>query len=737
MQHCQACGSENTDTARFCGTCGASLVAVGPVGPPPPRQPTLSLRSLLRNRYLVRKLLGQGGMGAVYLAEDQQVFNRLCVVKEMLPYYSTPAEKQQAEQNFEREARLLSSLRNPGIPQIYDYFIEANRYYLVMEWVEGENLEDHMARLGGPLPESDVRDYALQLANILVYISKQNPPVIHRDIKPANIILDDEGQVKLVDFGIAKATTGTGQTGGMSIPLGTPGFSPPEQYSGQVEPRTDVYALGATLHYLLTGRDPRNEPPFQFPPARTLAAGVSPEMEGVLTEMLQLDAALRPTPVELRARLESLVAPQPTAQPQPFTLRSGDVVTSLSELAAACDRHWDVAIEHLYAGDFEPWLEQWNRTDLAAQAANIRRRGGDRSAGLEEFIQAVDHTMPMPAPGLSQSKLDLGTVERGERRTFRVDVANTSRGYLHGEAEAQVPWVRVWPLTFGLMAGEQITLTVTVYTSSLSEGDVHQTIVEVRSNAGLEAIICRARVIQQLRPKSQVSLSTRQLDFGAVLPGRSRWHRIVISSKNTREKIEFSSSANWIAVRPSKFICSRGEHRSVSVCVKTSGLPIDTVHEGELVLNSTTGEHSIPVRVVVESVPTGRLVTVSLINLLVGAILGLIVVGVLGNFALWFLRRNLDVALLVYGAATGGGILMMAGFKIQDTLNLSISLGTGVFIGSVVGSGVGIVLGLALGLLLEDWTLFSLLAGLGLLAGELAGITYICLHPHSWRDRFF
>ena len=250
MQYCTNCGAENSDRARFCAICGKPISAASPpptvvAVPPAPaaapyappavasspspssQQPTLMLQSQLHGRYLVRKLLGQGGMGAVYLAEDRQVFDRLCVVKEMLPYYTTPAERQQAEQNFEREARLLASLRHPGVPQLYDYFIENNNYYLVMEWVEGENLETHLASAQGPLPETDVLGYAIQLAAILVDIARQNPPVIHRDIKPANIIVRDDGQVKLVDFGIAKATTGSGQSSKMSMPLGTPGYAPP------------------------------------------------------------------------------------------------------------------------------------------------------------------------------------------------------------------------------------------------------------------------------------------------------------------------------------------------------------------------------------------------------------------------------------------------------------------------------------------------------------------------------
>ena len=593
MQYCSICGGENTDAAKFCSKCGAPLVA-GSAVPPPPRQPTLALQTLLRNRYLIRKLLGQGGMGAVYLAEDRQVFNRLCVVKEMLPYHTTPAERQQAERNFQREARLLANLRNPGIPQVYDYFIEGNRYYLVMEWVEGENLEQRLARQGGPLPESEVLDYALQLANILVYISKQNPPVIHRDIKPANVILGEEGRVKLVDFGIAKATAGTGLTTGVSIPLGTPGYAPPEQYSGQVEPRTDVYALGALLHHLLTGRDPRMETPFHFPPVRALAPGVSPEMEEIVTGMLQTDVALRPTPVELRTKLESLLAPAPSARPQPFTFRSGDVAYSLSELAAICDRRWDEGVEHLYAGDFEPWLEQWNRRDLAVRAANIRRRGGDRLAGLEEFIRAVDHTMPMPALALSQTTVDLGTVERGERRTVSVGLMNAGRGYLHGEVVAGVPWVRVSPRTFGLMAGEQTTLEVTVDTSELDEGPIHQAILEVRSNGGLGAIICQADVTWQ----PQLGLEPEgRLDFGAVLEGAEQPVTATFAIRNagggTLEG-RIASDALWLRLDTDVFRLAHGDSVTVTAVADPQGLDIEQARRGHIHITLPTGTVDYP-----------------------------------------------------------------------------------------------------------------------------------------------
>ncbi|HID65244.1 MAG TPA: hypothetical protein EYP49_21210 [Anaerolineae bacterium] len=434
MQTCPVCGAPNRDDARFCVLCGALLMPDISVAS---YQQTLAPQTLLRNRYLIRKLLGQGGMGAVYLAEDQQVFNRLCVVKEMLPYYTTPTERLQAQRNFQREARLLASLRHPGIPQFYDYFIDGGRYYLVMEWVEGENLEERMARQGGPLPESEVLDYALQLANILVYISKQNPPVIHRDIKPANVILGEEGQVKLVDFGIAKATAGTGLSAKISMPLGTPGYAPPEQYSGQVvEPRTDVYALGALLHHLLTGRDPCLETPFHFPPVRSLAPGVSPEMEELVAQMLQMDAALRPTPEELRAKLESLAAARAESQQL-------SVPTGVSEKAP-----------HI------------------APAPAI----------VHELAPAQPKTVSCPRI------LDFGIMSPNKMRWLPMEIRNghVSREFTLTPDEPQdATWLTIRPSRFNCRAWEQRTITVRVWTSGPMFQAIHETMSDVAYETGL------------------------------------------------------------------------------------------------------------------------------------------------------------------------------------------------------------------------------------------------------------
>lgn len=218
---------------------------------------------LLQDRYRILGMLEVGGMSAVYKAQDLRFpkVTRLCVVKEMLNTATDPQVRAMMERNFEREANILATLSHPGIVRVYDYFSEGDRNYIVMEYVTGKNLERVLAETAGFLPEAKVVQWAIQICEVLNYLHSHEPqPIIFRDLKPSNIMLEDRGDIRLVDFGIAKVFQ-SGQQGTM---IGTEGYTPPEQYRGIAEPRVDVYALGATMHHLLSKQDPQLEPPFSF-----------------------------------------------------------------------------------------------------------------------------------------------------------------------------------------------------------------------------------------------------------------------------------------------------------------------------------------------------------------------------------------------------------------------------------------------------------------------------------------
>jgi serine/threonine protein kinase len=249
---------------------------------------------VLQRRYAVQRLIGGGGMGMVYLAHDQRLSNRPCAIKEMVDHFIDPQQRIEANDYFAREADTLAQLKHPAIPAISDRFDDQNRHYLVMEYVEGRNLEEEIAVRGGPLPEGLVIDIARQLCDVLAYLHGLTPPVVYRDMKPSNVMLTEKGRVVLVDFGIARLFKAA-RKGTM---IGTLGFAPPEQYQGVADPRSDIYSLGATLHYVVTGRDPEKFPPFSFPPIRDLRPDVSSTLAGAIDRALAYEMDGRPANIE-------------------------------------------------------------------------------------------------------------------------------------------------------------------------------------------------------------------------------------------------------------------------------------------------------------------------------------------------------------------------------------------------------------------------------------------------------
>ncbi len=243
---------------------------------------------VLFNRYQIQDVIGVGGMGSVYRARDLHFPNviKLVAVKEMTNNAPDPLVRQTIIQNFEREANILVTLNHSAIPQIFDFFTINERSYLVLEYVHGKDLEVVLQDNNAPLQEDNVIVWAIELCDVLDYLHSYKPePIIFRDMKPSNVMLNQQGRIILVDFGIAKNFI-TGQKGTM---IGTEGYSPPEQYRGDATPVADIYSLGATLHHLLTNHDPRLEAPFSFSERkiRSINQNVSLELEIVIDTALQ------------------------------------------------------------------------------------------------------------------------------------------------------------------------------------------------------------------------------------------------------------------------------------------------------------------------------------------------------------------------------------------------------------------------------------------------------------------
>jgi serine/threonine protein kinase len=266
----------------------------------------LPIGSLLRGRYRLIAQAGTGGMGAVYRAEDLQVGGRLVAVKEMSQSGLNPQELAEATDAFEREAFLLAQLQEAHLPRVYDYFTETGRWYLVMDFIAGETLEQRLQRLGQrTLPPAEVLRLAEQLCATLLYLHQHQPPIIFRDLKPSNIMLTSSDQLYLIDFGIARFFK-PGQSRD-TIPMGSPGYAAPEQYGrAQTTVRSDIFSLGAVLHELLTGEDPAAKP-FVFSRIRNNNSSVLKQLDDLIADMVNVDQSQRPPSiVEVRARLQAI-----------------------------------------------------------------------------------------------------------------------------------------------------------------------------------------------------------------------------------------------------------------------------------------------------------------------------------------------------------------------------------------------------------------------------------------------
>jgi len=284
--YCDNCGAANPPTARFCQFCATLLPFKHSTGELPDQ-------TLLAGRYQLLKRIGQGGMGAVYKAADTHLNNRPVAIKEMSSTGLTPARLQEAEAAFEHEAHLLADLLHPNLPRIYEHFTENDRSYLVMDFIEGQTLEEYLEQQGGgPLPVDQVITWAEQLCDVLNYLHSHQPPIIFRDLKPANVMISDSGHVYLIDFGIARFFKPGKQHD--TVALGSPGYAAPEQYGkAQSTPRSDIYSLGALLHHLLTGVDP-SEQPFFFRDASHINPAIDPTFDTLLKQMLAMDSDRRP-----------------------------------------------------------------------------------------------------------------------------------------------------------------------------------------------------------------------------------------------------------------------------------------------------------------------------------------------------------------------------------------------------------------------------------------------------------
>lgn len=421
-------------------------------------------QTLAGGRYTVARSLSRGGMGAIYLATDRDAFERTVVIKTLLDAASPldPAEQQAAQERLLREARTLATLRFPTVPRIYACFEDDGQIFIAMEYIAGTDLGAQLTRvdeatgqtLGGrAAPMSSVIRWGIALCRTLEYLAACTPPVVHQDIKPANLVLaHDSGELYLVDFGAARLRPVAAPGGGKTAIFGTPGYAAPEQFQGRSEPRSDVYALAATLYHLATDDDP-GEHLFDFPRLAHLGY-----VGQILRGALQPEIASRPTATELRVQLEALQRVDGT---RPLRAPDGSVLFTEAELQAWCERNWREAADWLYGTLPERVEADWVRPDLARKLRQWSAPFASApNRGLDSVLAKLDpHGFGAATSQLfaDTSALDLGEIPPDQLAAKKLELKNSGRRYLEMTVEPP-PWLVVQPCDLELVPGEAATL---------------------------------------------------------------------------------------------------------------------------------------------------------------------------------------------------------------------------------------------------------------------------------------
>jgi len=483
--------------------------------------------TVLKKKYEIIKMIGKGGFGATYLARDRSMFDQPRAIKEIPRQYCD-----------EKEDEFLTFLDHPAIPKLFERFNLGKFHYSVMEFIEGEGLEEKVKLRSKGLAEAEVLKLAEQLFAVLRYIHSQD--VVHRDLKPDNVLIRKDGKISLIDFGIAKKFhTGFG-TRYLARAVSN-FYSSPEQYragKGYTDFQSDIYSAGAILYFIATGVEPTDalsrDPSKDITPSpRNLNSQMSIKLESVIVKAMKMKKGERFKNIAemKRALLGNGTTPSTKICPkcgvaigpkdkfcrncghatQPiiqkatssFKFDSRKSATNIQQLAQICYENWNKAVQHLYNGNFETWLKTVKGGKvLAKKAAVIRKSQSDKHLGLNEFLMCSGYGVP-PQIDVQPTKIKIGRTPRGVRKRIILTITNRGQGYLKGLINIGVNWLSSSQQSFFCLNTMTTRLILNVDTEPLNADKVYHTTIEIKSNGGninIPVTISVASILSQ--PKS-------------------------------------------------------------------------------------------------------------------------------------------------------------------------------------------------------------------------------------------
>ncbi len=557
---------------------------------------TTSLETvIIKKRYKIIKTLGTGGMGSVYLAHDLEK-DMSVSIKEMHKI-SDPVERAKDIGQFGKEAKFLTKLSHPNLPRLYEFFFEDERPYLVMEYIEGKTLEAIMEENPKPVKEEQILQWAIELCEVLHYLHSQTPQIIFRDLKLSNIMLDKEGKIKLIDFGIAREFNPRKDTD--TIRMGSVGYAPMEQYAkgGQTDERTDIYALGVCLHTLLTKNDPATTP-FSFQDVYKYNPSVSRSLNNIIMKALDIKPEKRfQSVMELLEKLKEEL-PLPLIKITPDFIDAGDIIYGEKKKTS-------VIITNIRKGLLSGTLKETSAKGIEVSVKNFENNYQELTVEINsnhfELDKEYRERVTFVSTGgeghidiyfkivLSKTRLetdvsflDLGTLKYERETCQEITVYNSGGGTLKGKITSSQKWLTFTPDTF---ASNEEKIKVSVKKDRLPEGSVHEGIINIESNGGnikLNTVLFRP--VAEIFPDEIDLKVTAGKDINIPLT--------IINKGRGFLKGTLCSNSSWIKL--SSHIIS-GNINYMDISIDTSELKKGKKHSSTIELDGNCGKCSIPV----------------------------------------------------------------------------------------------------------------------------------------------
>ncbi|MBD3287172.1 protein kinase, partial [candidate division KSB1 bacterium] len=528
--------------------------------------------TVLKKKYKIIKMIGKGGFGATYLAEDESLFNQLRAIKE------TPLSICDS-----KEDEFLTVLNHPSIPRIYERFNHRKFHYSIMEYIEGISLEDIVRKTNGGLSEQEILNYARQICDVLDYIHSKN--IVHRDLKPENILVRKDGSISLIDFGISKEYI-SGQGTRHLARAASYAYSSPEQYQGgkgNTDYKSDIYSFGAILYFLATGVEPkdalsRTTNKDISPAPAELNKTISKRLEKVITKAMKMKKGNRFNSVaEMQQTLfrngkitaqklcpycssiieagnrycpncGSSTKPVKKTSTPAFVFSSQKKAYTLKEFVEICYEDWNTAKLHLYKGDFEKWLKKSkNGKSLVRKARSIRKSVSNKDRGLNTFLKATNYYRE-PKISVNKSRLNLGKLKPGYSKNLVISVLNKGFGYLEGTVETKGHQINVKRESFTCLPDQKVRIPLTITHTLLSSGEKIQSFIELKSNGGSLSIPVSARFIGKAAKNAPVNKAIKI----QITTGKKIVKHITITTRplKKKEKRSITTLSDWLKVKP-------------------------------------------------------------------------------------------------------------------------------------------------------------------------------------------